>query len=326
MAKPKPRSASSHENIRGIEISVVIPVYRSERTLPDLVNRLVSVLTEMEDQYEILLVEDCGGDNSWAMIKQMQHDKLPIYGYRLSRNFGQHAATLCGIAQSKGKWIVTLDDDLEHAPEHIPILLAEARKNHDIVYGIFPNPTHAFWRNKTSDIARKLLKVAIPTLNKAYSSFRVIRGDLARQLSRFDSPSPFVDGYLSWLTNNYATVELPHGNRIIGESNYTFTKLFIHTVNIFFTFSDLPLRLTSWIGFGTATVGIIWLLWIFIMRITHAITVSGFTSLMASILFFSGIQLFILGILGQYIARISFKTTRKPLFVIAEELIKHRLP
>jgi polyisoprenyl-phosphate glycosyltransferase len=329
MTKQKPQTTSGRKNVHGVhgvELSVVIPVYRSQKTLPALVNRLVHVLKELGEKYEIILVEDCGGDNSWAVIESLQREDLPIYGFRLSRNFGQHAATLCGIAQSKGDWIVTIDDDLEHEPEHIPLLIDKARENHDIVYGVFPYRTHTSWRNITSNVIRKLLKFAIPTLNREYSSFRVIRGDLARQLTRFDSAFPFVDGYLSWITNNYATVSLVHGDRDSGKSNYTFAKLVIHTANIFVTFSDLPLRIASWVGFGAATAGIIWLLWIVILRIMHGITVSGFASVMAAILCFSGIQLLILGILGQYIARINFKTTRKPLFVIAEDSTKNNSP
>ena len=144
----------------------------------------------------------------------------------------------------------------------------------------------------------------------------MIRGDLARALVQFDSPFPFVDGYLSWLTNRYATVEVPHGARAHGASNYTFRKLLTHTINIFVTFSDLPLRLASWIGLLFFLIGMTWLVVIVAGRLSGLITVSGFASIMAAIVLFGGIQLLILGVFGEYLGRMNFKSSKKPLFLV----------
>ncbi|MHC8387627.1 glycosyltransferase family 2 protein [Pseudomonas sp. MDT2-39-1] len=295
---------------------MIVPVYRAQNTIRDLCCRLVKVLEPMGFPFELIFVEDVGGDQSWAVIQEIARSDSRVYGIQLSRNFGQHAATICGFSQAKGEWIVTLDDDLEQAPESLPALLEKAFEGFDLVYGVYRERTHSKWRNLTSAFARWMFNKAIPSLNYSYTSYRVIRGDVARTLIQFDSPYPFVDGYLSWVTNNYATVEIPHESRPFGESNYTFKKLFTHTVNIFVTFSDIPLRLATWLGFVAFFVGIGWLLVIFSSFLAGRVTVSGYASLMAGVLAFGGIQLLVLGIFGEYLGRINFKSSKKPLYLI----------
>lgn len=301
-------------------VSVVVPVYRAEKTLEELHRRLVAVLNAMGCSYELIFVEDCGGDGSWSVIEQLGRQDANLRGVKLSRNFGQHAATICGFAQSRGRWVVTLDDDLEQSPEEIPRLFAKVQEGYVLVYGVYPQRSHAAWRNLTSALARYLFKKAIPQLNDVYTSFRMIDGNLAREVCRFESPFSFVDGYLSWLTNNCTSVEVAHLTRAHGTSNYTLRKLLAHTINIFVTFSDLPLRLASWIGLGSFLIGMFWLCYILLMKLVGGITASGFTSLMAGIVLFGGIQLFVLGIFGEYLSRINFKTSKKPLYLVARDI------
>ena len=303
--------------IVSIKLSVVIPVYRSQATLLELHRRLVAALEPVEPSFEILLVEDCGGDDSWAVINEIAATDKRVRGIQLSRNFGQHAATICGLAKARGEWIATLDDDLEQAPEKLPDLYRKALEGYDLVYGVYPQRSHKAWRNITSACARWLFNKAIPSLNYTYTSFRVIRGDLARELQRFDSPFPFVDGYLSWLTNRYASVEVPHATRASGTSNYTFRKLLTHTINIFVTFSDLPLRMASWIGLVTFLMGMGWLAVIVLRYLLGGISVSGFASIMAAVLLFGGVQLLVLGVFGEYLGRMNFKSSKKPLFLVS---------
>jgi undecaprenyl-phosphate 4-deoxy-4-formamido-L-arabinose transferase len=303
-----------------VSISIVVPVYRSAGMLPELHRRLTEALTQLNEDYEILLVEDCGGDNSWEVIEAISQRDAHVRGIKLSRNFGQHAATICGISKAQGKYIITLDDDLEHPPEAISQLIAKAREGYALVYGVFRNRTHSTWRNLTSELARRAFNRAIPTLNYEYTSFRIIESGIAKALAEFDSPFPFVDGYLSWLTNNYAKVEVPHCQRAEGTSNYNFRKLLIHTINIFVTFSDLPLRMASYIGFIFFLIGMAWLGVILFGKLFGIITVSGFASIMAAIVLFGGIQLLILGVFGEYIGRMNFKSSKKPLFLISREV------
>lgn len=300
------------------DLSIVIPVYRAEHTLHELYRRLVATLEPMKVSFELIFVEDSGGDQSWLILQEIAIEDERVKGIKLSRNFGQHAATICGFANTSGRWVITLDDDLEQAPEHIPTLYEQVLKGADLVYGVYQERNHSKWRNITSSIARWMFNKAIPSLNYAYTSYRVIRGDIARTLTQFDSPYPFVDGYLSWVTNNYATVSIPHGSRTHGTSNYTLKKLITHTINIFVTFSDLPLRMATWAGFIAFFIGAGWLTVIFLSFLSGKVTVSGYASIMAGILAFGGIQLLVLGVFGEYLGRINFKSSRKPLYLVRE--------
>ena len=277
----------------------------------------------MSSELELLLIDDGGGDGAWDVICDLASGDDRITGIQLSRNFGQHAATICGFANARGQWVVTLDDDLEHPPELIPALLDSAMAGHAVVYGVYHERSHQRWRNVTSDIARWLFAKAIPSLNHDYSSFRVVRGDLARALVQFDSPFPFVDGYLSWLTTSGSRVPVPHGTRTAGESNYTIGKLILHTINIFVTFSDVPLRMATWLGLGAFLMGMSWLSVIVARWFFGGITASGYASVMAGILLFGGVQLLVLGVFGEYLGRINFKSSRKPLFLISSRT--HRI-
>ncbi len=308
---------SNHRSDHRPDISVVIPVYRSKDTLEELLHRIIKSFSNGSVKIEVLMVEDCGRDGSWNAIEALAADEPVLRGIRLSRNFGQHAATICGMAMARGHWVATMDDDLEQPPEKLPELLEKAKEGYDLVYGVYSERTHATWRNITSHLARVLFKLAIPTLNDTYTSMRVIRGDLARELKRFDSPFPFVDGYLSWLTNRCACVEVSHQRRPAGKSNYTFSKLFTHTLNIFVTFSDAPLKLASNAGLFFSLIGFSTLAVILIGRLIGAITAVGYASVMAAILAVGGIQLLVLGVFGEYIGRINFKTSRKPLYLVA---------
>lgn len=299
-----------------VQLSVVVPVYRSQNTLRELHRRLTTTLEPVIPSYELIFVEDCGRDDSWQVIQEIAREDPCVRGIQLSRNFGQHAATICGFIQSKGQWIATLDDDLEQAPEYLLDLYQKAVEGYELVYGVYPTRKHKAWRNLTSSVARWLFSKAIPSLNYEYTSFRVIRGDLARALAQFDSPFPFVDGYLSWLTSRYATVKVQHGARTHGSSNYSMKKLITHTINIFVTFSDLPLRMATWIGLSTFLFGIIWFVIIISRYLIGGISVSGFASTMAGILLFGGVQLLMLGIFGEYLGRMNFKSSKKPLFLI----------
>jgi len=297
-------------------ISVVIPVFRSERTLPELHQQLSQALRSISDRYEIIFVEDCGGDGSWDVIERLSTEDEHVRGIQLSRNFGQHAATICGISMAAGEWILTLDDDLEHRPEFIPEMYRKAGEGYALVYGVYPERSHKGWRNVTSAVGRKMFNIAIPNLNYAYSSFRLIERNTAKALVEFDSPFPFVDGYLAWVTNRYATVQVPHGTRIHGTSNYNLRKLVTHTINIFVTFSDLPLKFATWVGLASFVVGIAWLSVILFKSLFGGITVSGYASVMAGIVAFGGLQLLILGIFGEYLGRMNFKSSKKPLFLV----------
>ncbi|MBM9915593.1 MULTISPECIES: glycosyltransferase family 2 protein [Stenotrophomonas] len=298
---------------------MVVPVYRGAESIGPLQKRVDAALAGEQGGHEIIFVDDRGGDNSWEVIQALSAAHPHVRGIRLSRNFGQHAATLCGISSARGEWIVTIDEDLEQPPESLPSMLAKAEEGHLVVYGVTEQRSHAWWRNLTSEVGRSLFKFAIPTLNREYTSFRVIHRSVAAGLDRFQSPFTFIDGYISWITNHYATVVVPHDERVHGSSSYNLRKLIVHMVNIFVTFSDLPLRMATWLGLSASLGGGLWGLAILVAKLTGSLGVSGYASIMAGMTFLGGIQLLILGIFGEYLARINFKTASMPLFLVEQE-------
>lgn len=299
-----------------IRISVVVPVYGGSAALPELRERVARVMAAAGWRHELILVDDRGQTEAWPVIKSLAERHADVVGLRLGRNFGQHAATICGIANARGEFVVTMDDDLEHPPEAIPALLAACDDEHPLVYGIFAQRTHAGYRNFSSELMRRTLKRAFPDMNEDYTSFRAIRRPLARRLPEFGFARPYIDGMLSWMTLSVRTVQVAHGERRHGESTYTLRKLVSHATNIFVSFSQLPLRVASYCGAGLAIASFLYLLYIVWGRLRGTITNPGYTSLMSVVLLACGIQLLILGVLGEYVGRLMGAAYRKPVFTI----------
>jgi glycosyltransferase involved in cell wall biosynthesis len=303
-----------------LAVSVVVPVYGGSSALADLCRRVATTMREAGLSHEVLLVDDRGQQQAWGVIRALAAEDPHVVGLRLGRNFGQHAATICGIAHARGQWIVTLDDDLEHPPESIPAMLAAGNEDYPLVYGVFEKRTHSSYRNISSELMRRMLKRAFPDLNEDYCSFRAIHAPLAKQLDRFGLNRPYIDGMLSWLTASATTVSVPHEQRKHGESAYTLRKLISHAVNIFVTFSYLPLRIATYSGATLAGASFLYLLYVVYGRLTGSITNPGYASLMSAVLFACGIQLLILGVVGEYIGRLMGATFRRPVYVVSNEV------
>lgn len=305
---------------RHVDVSVVIPVYGGSAALMELCSRLAATMKKAGLRHEVILVDDRGQAEAWDIICAVAGNDPAVIGLRLGRNFGQHAATICGIARAAGEWIVTMDDDLEHPPEVIPSMLAAGDENHPLVYGVFEKRTHAAYRNLSSELMRRMLKRAFPDLNQDYCSFRAIHAPLAKQLGNFGFNRPYIDGMLSWLTASTRTVSVPHEQRQHGESTYTLRKLISHAVNIFVTFSHLPLRIATFSGAALAALSFVYLLYVIYGKLSGTITDPGYASLMSVVLLACGIQLLILGVVGEYIGRLMGATFRRPVYVVSNEV------
>lgn len=303
-----------------LDVSIVVPVYGGTAALPELCRRLDQVVKSTGLTHEVILVDDRGQTDAWAAICTIAAQYPCVRGLRLGRNFGQHAATICGIANSRGAWIVTMDDDLEHPPEAIPALLAAGDDDHPLVYGVFERRTHAAYRNVSSELMRRMLKRAFPDLNEDYCSFRAIHAPLAKQLDRFGLNRPYIDGMLSWLTSSTRSVNVPHEQRQHGESTYTMRKLLSHAANIFVTFSYLPLRISTFGGATLAGLSFLYLLYVVYGRLSGSITNPGYASLMSVVLFACGIQLLILGVVGEYVGRLMGATFRRPVYLVTNQV------
>jgi len=302
----------------GPHVSVVVPVYGAGGALAELRARLTTTLGDAGLSHELILVDDRGDEAAWPVITALAARFPEVVGLRLGRNFGQHAATLCGIAEASGHWIVTMDDDLEHPPEAIPALLAAGDDSHPLVYGAFPARTHSEYRNLSSNLMRWALKKSFPDMNESYSSFRVIDRNLAMQLAAFQFHRPYIDGMLSWLTSSVRTVEVAHGERGHGRSGYTLGKLFSHAVNVFVTFSRLPLRFATYSGVGLALLSFASLLYIVYGKLSGQITSPGYASLMSVVLLTCAIQLILLGVVGEYVGRLMGVAHHKPVYVLVD--------
>jgi len=310
-------------------LSIVIPVYRAQETLRDLCRRLLLVLPTCAQRYEILFVEDAGGDASWAVIVELAATNAEVRAIRFSRNFGQHSALLCGIRDARGDIVVTLDDDLQNPPEDIPRLIAELESGYEVVYGTPSAEKHGLLRNLASRITKWTLQEAMgaETAGKV-SAFRAFRTDLREGFSDYRSPTVNIDVLLTWVAARFSSVEVRHDARQAGQSGYTLRTLIAHAFNMVTGFSTLPLQLASVIGFMFTFFGFAVLAHVIYQYITTGVVVAGFYFLASIIAIFSGAQLFSVGIIGEYLARMHFRSMERPPYVVRERITgeKSRFP
>ena len=298
-------------------LSVIVPIYKSLECLPDLYRRLTDCLGAMGREYEIILVEDGGGDGSWEYIRELAAKDKRVKTLKLSRNFGQHNALLCSIRAANREIAVTIDDDLQNPPEEIPALLAKLDQGFDVVYGTPDNERHGFLRDMASVVTKLVLQEAMGAgTARKVSAFRVFRTRLRVAFERFHTPYLSIDVLLTWGTNRFSSVTVRHDKRSAGVSNYTLGKLFNHAMNMMTGFSTVPLRLASWMGFVFTLFGLLILAFVVIRYFVHGESVPGFPFLASIISIFSGAQLFALGVIGEYLARMHLRSLAKPPYVI----------
>jgi undecaprenyl-phosphate 4-deoxy-4-formamido-L-arabinose transferase len=305
------------ENGRGVTISVVIPVYKAEDYLHNLYLRLKASLEAITPDYEIIIVEDCGGDHSWEVIMELSKTDKRVKGIQLSRNFGQHNALLCGIRTAQGGVIVTMDDDLQHPPEEISKLLNKLAEGYDVVYGIPQKERHNFWRTIASRVTKLALQSAIGAeIAQKVSAFRAFRGNLRNAFADYQGPFVSIDVLLTWGTTRFVGIPVQHDPRQLGKSHYNFSRLVVHALNMLTGFSTLPLQLASLIGFAFILFGLGVLAYVIGRFLIEGGKVPGFSFLASLITIFSGAQLFSLGIIGEYLARMHFRMMNRPIYVV----------
>lgn len=298
--------------------SVVVPVYNSAKSLPELVNRLHSSLNQIAKKYELILVNDFSQDNSWEIISKLVKDYPWIIGINLRRNYGQHNALLCGIRAAKFDYTITMDDDLQHPPEEIYKLLDGLDKGFEVMYGIPNKLPHSNWRNFFSKYTKLILARIIGIARvKNISSFRAFHTNLRDTFANFNSPDVFIDALLSWGAMSFGTVIVNELPRIEGKSNYTFFKLVKMGLLILTGFSTAPLRFASLLGFSFTFIGLVILIYV-LGRYFSEGSIPGFPFLASAITIFSGTQLFALGIFGEYLGHIFERSSARPPYIIDE--------
>jgi undecaprenyl-phosphate 4-deoxy-4-formamido-L-arabinose transferase len=302
---------------RAKTLSVLIPVYNSAEILPELVSRLEPVLEQQASRFEAVLVDDDSRDGSWEAIERLASEKAWLRGVRLLRNFGQHNALLCALREATHEIVVTLDADLQHPPEEIPKLLAKLEEGYDVVYGTPEHEQHGLVRNLSSQITKLTLSGAMGAETaRQVSAFRVFRMRLREAFGGFQGPFVNLDVLLTWASTSFAAIRVRHQPRLRGESTYTFRKLVIHALNMMTGFGTFPLQIASIMGFALTAFGALVFVYVVGRYLVFGSVVPGFPFLASIIAIFSGAQLFALGVIGEYLARIHFRMMGRPAYAI----------
>lgn len=301
----------------GSSVSVVVPVYNGAATLAELVQRLEVVLTSRGAPFEILLVNDGSGDASWDEIRRLAAGRVAVRGIDLWRNYGQHNALLAGLRLARYAVTVTLDDDLQQPPEEIPKLLDALEDGADLVYGV-PREVQQVW---TRRVASTLLRSALATLlgwrvARYLSAFRAFRTSLRDAFADYRGAFVTLDALLTWGSARATHVTVEHAPRQRGRSNYSVGRLVLQAFDTVTTFSVRPLRFASLLGFLFMALGLAGMSYSLGFYKLRGLPVPGDTFLFAGICMFSGIQLFTLGILGEYLARMHVRLMDRPPYAI----------
>ncbi|MFN2475813.1 MAG: glycosyltransferase family 2 protein [Chthoniobacterales bacterium] len=296
-------------------LSIVVPLYNSAATLPDLLERLCAL--EVAGGSEIVLVNDCSRDaTEQTALALMPGCSRPVTFISLSRNYGEHSAVLAGVRSSTGAFVVTMDDDLQNPPEEVLKLLHAARaEKRDVIYSAFDRKQHSWWRNLGSRLTNRLADWSIDKPKGLYlSSFRCISRFVADEISKSANPHPYIDALIFQVTQNVGVVSVRHDARSAGESGYTMRALVRLWTSMLIN-SSMPLRLAAALGFLMSALGFVSFIAVFINHFLEKEPL-GWGSLMAALVVFSGAQLLLLGIVGEYIGRIYLRVSKRPQSVV----------
>ncbi len=317
MSDPRPPLAQAEIPFRSL--SIVIPVYNSRASLSALVDRIAPLAARSDLRCEVLLVNDGSGDGSWEAIRELCRTRPWLRGVDLMRNYGQHAALLCGVRRARHEVTVTLDDDLQHPPEEIPALLAKLAEGSDVVYGTPRVASHSSWRNASSILVKLALQAVLgASTARQVSAFRAFRTQIRDAFARHESPNPSLDVLLTWGTTRFASIPVEHAPRAAGRSNYDFFRLASLALAMLTGFSTKPLRVASLVGFAFTLFGLLVLVWVLGRYVALGYSVPGFPFLASIVAIFSGAQLFALGIIGEYLARMHLRMLEWPAYAVRE--------
>lgn len=303
-----------------MNLSIVVPVYKGGNFIEPLVAELSRTLPTFTEKYEIILVNDGSPDNSWQLIQHLTTKYQWVRGICMMRNYGQHNATLCGVREAWYEIIVTMDQDLQHPPAEIPLLLAKLDEGYDVVYGSPRKLPQGFWRNLVTAAIKWILAkvIGLPAVQNV-SAFRAFRTRLRDAFANFQSPSLILDVLLSWGTTRFTSVQVNIAEA--EHTSYNFTMLVRTAMLILIGYSTLPLRFASWTGFAMTIFGLGVFIYVLVVYFTAG-SLPGFPFLASIIALFSGAQLFALGIFGEYLARMFDRSMDRPPYVIHEMVEK----
>ena len=309
-----------------MKLSIIIPVYNSENILKELVNQITNEIQKINNvsDYEIILVNDKSVDGSWQIIEKICHENNYVAGIDLMKNVGQHNALIAGIKSSNFDYVITMDDDLQHSPKFIEKIILKLNEGYDVCYTKYVNNKYSFFKKLGSIANDKIANIVLQKPKNIYlSSFKGINKNVANEIKKFSGPYVYLDGIILDITRNIGTVEIDHGERLDGKSNYNLNKLFSLWIKVFTNSSIYPLRIASMSGFIITLIATILALLIITNKLLNPEIQQGWTSIVVIILFFSGVQLLALGIIGEYLGRIFLNLNQKAQFTI-NKIIKNK--
>ena len=299
------------------EISVVIPVYKSEKCIPELTKQISDASKDFS--WELILVNDCSPDNSWTEIKKVAAENNNITGINLRKNGGQDLAILAGLNHAKGKWIIIMDDDLQHSPYDIPKLYAQAQKGFDVVYADFKQKKQKLWKNLGSWLNGKVSEITLGKPKGIYlSPFKIISGSVVKEMCKLNNLFPYIDGLIFQVTKNITQINIEHHKREYGKSNFTLVKSMQVFFRMMFGFSTFPLNFATYIGFFSSTMGFVLAIYFLVKFLLGLEPLTGWTSLIMVILILGGLILLALGIIGKYIGQMYLTINNSPKYIVKE--------
>lgn len=300
--------------------SIVIPVYNTVDSLKILVEQLGQIFNELGEEHEIIFVNDNSPNpETWKTLKLLSHSNTHITSVLLSRNFGQQSATLCGFAQVKGDYVITMDDDLQHSPNSIKNLLEY--QEHDIVIGHFKGKKHSLFKRLTSAIKSYFDRIILgKPKGVQLSAFRLLKRKVVDGMLSIETPTPFIPALMFYISKDVKGVEIEHNKRHDGSSGYSLIKLIKLFSYLIINNSSLLLRFIGYIGLVISFLSFLFIIRLVIRYYLFDSIIQGWTSTIIAIFFFGGLQLFTLGIIGEYLIRIIRNVEKKPPYYIKEIL------
>jgi dolichol-phosphate mannosyltransferase len=302
-----------------MHISVVSPVYRAENIVVELVRRLIVELSKITNDFEIILVEDCGPDYSWLKIVEETKKDQRVKGIKLSRNFGQHHAITAGLDASSGDWIIVMDCDLQDRPEEAPRLYNEAQKGFDIVFARRAERQDRFIKTFTSKMFYKVFSyLSGIEQDGTIANFGIYSRKVINSINSMRESMRAFSPMARWVGFNKTAIDVTHAERYEGNTSYNWNKLINLALDIAIAYSDKPLKLAIKLGFSISLFSLLYALYNVFAYMTGIITVNGYASIIVSIWFLSGLIIFILGIVGLYIGKTFEGMKQRPLYLIDE--------
>ena len=302
------------------EISILVPVYNSEGNIVELYKQISDALKDV--LHDVIFVNDCSKDNSWSVLRTLAENNKNVTAVNLRKNAGQDNALMAGFRFITGKYVVIMDDDLQHSPYDIQNLYNKIEEGYDICYANFNTRKHAAWKNSGSRFNGFLADILLQKPKGIYMSpYKIINSEVIKAI-QYSGPFPYVDGLILEITHNVATITVEHFERYKGESNYTLFASMVVFLKLFTGFSILPLRFATFFGFFVAVLGFGLGLY-FIIEYFNGSNPEGWTSLIVTVLILGGTIIMSIGLIGEYLGRLYASVNHKPQYTV-KEIVKNK--